>query len=398
MDKALMAMSLEEEDLPFDLLDLPEYSSCEKNVFSVIGRLLNPDCQKMANLILDMPRKWLKQDRVRGVALSKERFQFIFQTEQDMEEIMKKGLYCFNEWALAMEKWVDHPPSDYLQFVEIWVQIRNIPVNHYTEEAITAFGDIVGQVVEVAFDPTKSQSRGFVRVKIRFDVSKPLRKSKVINLPKGGGQVSIEYFYERVQKRCYSCQRLTHEQSVCPLIIKKRLDQAVDRRLGRESEKKIPELILKKDDPLYGVLKEEQVGIHPVLGRPKIAAEVLEGMRQYLMVVEGEERKIREERVKKSVADAECSLASQKSILRLEPPPVITRDTLKGKGIVFGYDSSDASTQSEMIKPNSQKLMSSAMLSGAGSSWALGNPTLNKINPNDEEGVAPLGLVLPDPK
>lgn len=36
MDKAMMAMSIaaEEEDVPFDLPDLPAFSSCESNEFS----------------------------------------------------------------------------------------------------------------------------------------------------------------------------------------------------------------------------------------------------------------------------------------------------------------------------------------------------------------------------
>lgn len=73
MDKAMMAMSLEEKDEPFVMPNLPQYRSCERNSRSLIGRLLNPACQKMAGLIHDMPRKWQKQGRVRGVALSKER-------------------------------------------------------------------------------------------------------------------------------------------------------------------------------------------------------------------------------------------------------------------------------------------------------------------------------------
>lgn len=78
MDKALMAMSLDEVDAPFEMPDLPQFSSCEKNVLSLIGRLLNPQSQSMSNLVYNMPRKWQKIGRVRGVALSLERFQFIF--------------------------------------------------------------------------------------------------------------------------------------------------------------------------------------------------------------------------------------------------------------------------------------------------------------------------------
>lgn len=97
MDKAMMALSLEEEDEPFVLPNLPQFQSCERNARSLIGRILNPDCQKMPGLILDMPRKWQKQGKVRGVTLSKERFQFIFDHEHDLLEVLEKGVHTFND-------------------------------------------------------------------------------------------------------------------------------------------------------------------------------------------------------------------------------------------------------------------------------------------------------------
>lgn len=62
------------------------------------------------------------------------------------------------------------------------MQIRNILVNHYTKEAIEAFGDILRKVDVVAFDPTKAQSHDYVKVRVFFDVSRPVRKTKMINL------------------------------------------------------------------------------------------------------------------------------------------------------------------------------------------------------------------------
>lgn len=71
MDKAMMALSLEEENKPFDMPNLLQFKSSERNSRSLIRRILNPDIQKMSGLIHDMPRKWQKQGRVRGFALSK---------------------------------------------------------------------------------------------------------------------------------------------------------------------------------------------------------------------------------------------------------------------------------------------------------------------------------------
>ncbi|CAL9230554.1 unnamed protein product [Arabidopsis halleri] len=130
IDKILMELSLEDEDEPFNLPDLPQFSSTMVNSLSLIGRLLNPDSQKVSDIVFNMPRKWQINDRVRGVALSKERFQFIFKYEHDLEEIFKKGVHTYNQWALAIDKWIETPPPDYLQFIPIWV-------------------------IEVDFDPTK---------------------------------------------------------------------------------------------------------------------------------------------------------------------------------------------------------------------------------------------------
>lgn len=87
------------------------------------------------------------------------------------------------------------------------------------------------------------------------------------------------------------------------------------------------------DDPLFGVLTDEQIGVDKETGRLKINPEVLQNMREYILASEGGERSVRKERVKKYVR--------QKTILRLEPPPKITTDVNKDKGIVFNVSGAE---------------------------------------------------------
>lgn len=210
---------------------LPQFKSFERISKSLIGRILNPDCQEMSSLILDMPRKWQKLGKVRGVALSKEHFQFIFDHEHDLLEILEKGVHTYNDWALAIDQWVEITPPDFLQFILICVQIRNIHVNYCTKEAITAFGELLGEVKVVAFDLDKPPSQDYVRVLIRFNVSRPLKKSRVVNLPERGSS-TIYFSYERIQKRCYYYQRFNHAKEVFPLLVRKRRELASERRHG----------------------------------------------------------------------------------------------------------------------------------------------------------------------
>lgn len=370
MDRALMEMSLEEVDEPFNMPDLPEFSSCERNELSLVGRVLNPACQSMKNLIRNMPRKWQKIGRVRGIALSEERFQFIFNSEHDLKEVLDKGVHTFNEWALAVDRWYENPPDDYLRFIPMWVQIWNLPINFYTAKAITALGELIGQVKEVAFDPKEPQVQGFVRVKVLFDVSRPLRRSKEINLP-NGGKVIVRFQYERVQKRCYECQRLTHENDFCPILIKKREDVAEARRSGKPIPKVVAPPVLKETDPLFGVLEEKQVGVDPNTGRPRIAPIVLEGMRQYLRVSSEEEKLLRVEKVKQTVGEVEKDPLAQKSILRLEPPPIVHLDLFKGKGLVFNYEKVEVSKKIEEKSQQGPKLMAAAIEEGFQRNWLV---------------------------
>lgn len=50
---------------------------------------------------------------------------------------------------------MENSPDDYLQFVPIWVQISQIPVNYYNIKALTTLGDLVGKTKVVDFDPSK---------------------------------------------------------------------------------------------------------------------------------------------------------------------------------------------------------------------------------------------------
>ena len=297
------------------------------------------------------------------MALSQERFQFIFNHEHDLEDVYNKGVHTFNDWALAIERWVEKPPPDYLNFVHIWVRLRNIPVNHYTAESISAFGDLVGQVVEVAFDPNIPHSNDYERVKIRLDVSKPLSKSKVINLPEGG-QATIMYEYERIQKRCFHCQRLTHEQTSCPFKLRTLRNQSNLAVFRKEGSLVAKEKVLKESDPLFSVLDDNQVGINPATGRQRIAEEVLDGMRQYLLAASVPEKLVREHRIKSSLADLWNDPIAQKSFRSLESIPVITKEIDKGKGPVFEYQSSVPSKLTPQSSGYQNKLLASAIQAG----------------------------------
>ncbi|KAL9830860.1 hypothetical protein AtNW77_Chr3g0194291 [Arabidopsis thaliana] len=76
-----------------------------------------------------MPRIWRLSSRVRGIALSQERFQFILNSDVDLDEILKTRVWTQDDWCVVMERWIEKPIDDYLMFIPVWIRLRNIPVN-----------------------------------------------------------------------------------------------------------------------------------------------------------------------------------------------------------------------------------------------------------------------------
>lgn len=50
--------------------------------------------------------------------------------------------------------------------------------------------------------------------------------------------------------------------------------------------------MLQETYPFFGIITEEQVGVDPHTGRVRIASEVLQGMRDYLLAVNRTEKGI----------------------------------------------------------------------------------------------------------
>ena len=111
------------------------------------------------------------------------------------------------------------------------------------------------------------------------------------------------FYYEKVQKRCYICQRLTHARDQCPLKTRFQANVDVDANPSSSSSGQQPPGSLSEKDPLFGILSDDQVGIHPISGRPRIAPEVLQEMRIYLLAANGEDRSVKEQRIISSIKE-----------------------------------------------------------------------------------------------
>ena len=315
LHKAIQAMSLEEEE-PLTLPDSPRFRVVDENQISLLGRLLNPDCQSMSRMIEYMPTAWRVYDRVRGIALSRDRFQFVFQREEDLQTVLNDRPWSYNHWAMALERWTSNPPQDFLQSIDVWIRIRNIPAIFFTAETMFKLASEVGVVEDIAYDPKVSHTKDYIRALVHFNTNKPAKAFRKLKVPKGG-TVAIEFEYEKIHKRCFHCLRLTHEKVRCPLL----------RKGGSSGNKASVGPRVQSGGPVITEPLDGPPGF-PVLF-PELSREDRKMAMLYISHADETERRARIERVKQGTEDNK--VASSVHLTR------ITKELDKGKGHVFSY-------------------------------------------------------------
>ncbi|KAJ4883866.1 hypothetical protein Rs2_33959 [Raphanus sativus] len=298
LQKAIQAMSLEEEE-PLTLPDSPRFRVIEENQLCLMGRLLNPDCQVMAKMIDFMPTAWRMIGRVRGIALSRDRFQFVFQREEDLLTVIKDGPWSYNYWAMVLERWSPNPPKDSLRMLDVWIRIRNIPAIFFKIETMYKLAAEVGKVEVVEYDPKASHTKEYIRALVHFDTDKPAKAARKLNVPEGG-TVTIKFEYEKIHRRCFHCLRLTHERTKCPVlrkdsIMEKEATAVPSRQTGGQ-------IITEPADGPPGF---------PVLF-PELSKEERRRATLYVSHPDETERRARIERVNQSIDD--CRMATSAEI------------------------------------------------------------------------------------
>jgi 14-3-3 protein epsilon len=125
-------------------------------------------------------------------------FLFQFAHPLDMEAVIKGGPWTFDNHLLVIEQvplgvQID---SISLQHVELWVQIHNLPTGLMKEKVGTTLANFIGRFVEYDKKNNSNCWRQYMRVKVRVDVSKPLKKDTLVkNIV--GEWCTVNFKYEK---------------------------------------------------------------------------------------------------------------------------------------------------------------------------------------------------------
>jgi 14-3-3 protein epsilon len=139
---------------------------------------------------------------VKGVTIKEAthgKFLFHFAHPLDMEAVLNGGPWTFDNNMLLLEQvqvgmQIDNIP---LVHTNIWVQIHNLPMGLMKENVGVRLANYIGSFVEYDKNNGSSFWRQYMRIRVKLDVRKPLKKdTKVTN--KEGQWCTVNFKYEKL--------------------------------------------------------------------------------------------------------------------------------------------------------------------------------------------------------
>lgn len=198
-----------EEDEPVRLPALDNSALISRFRLTLIGRTFHSGGRSTEAFLALMPSPgiWDLEGKIRGYDLGNGRFHFNFESEEDLQKVLKKRPCHFNKWTFSLERWALNFQEDLLSYVNFWVKVRGLPLRCWVAEAFKEIGDALGKVSEV--DAIEA------RILVAVDVTRPLKMKKRVVL-ENGDEVTVSLVYEKLHRYCFTCFMISHEERDCP--------------------------------------------------------------------------------------------------------------------------------------------------------------------------------------
>lgn len=143
-------------------------------------------------------------------------FVFQFAHEADVKRVLEGGPLAYENHLLLLQRILPggDPVNVVLNHVNLWVQVHNLPLGFMLELVAQHIGKKLGGFVEADPNNYNNTWRSFMRVRVSFDVTKPLKKSLNIK-QQGGDWKEVLLRYGRLPTFCFSCGKIGHGEKLC---------------------------------------------------------------------------------------------------------------------------------------------------------------------------------------
>ncbi|MBA0835848.1 hypothetical protein Goarm_008102, partial [Gossypium armourianum] len=150
-----------------------------------VGMFLTSSVVSFQAMRLTLANFWHPIERVSISNLGNKRFLFQFYFEVDVDKVEKNGSWNFISHLLVLHrlKEEEDPLSVQLNWVDFWMLIHDLPLGFMSEAVARQLGSFIGVFLEYDASTTQLGYKRIMRLNVRIDVRKPLKKKKQLTLP-----------------------------------------------------------------------------------------------------------------------------------------------------------------------------------------------------------------------
>lgn len=123
-----------------------------------------------------------------------------------MNWVLRGGSWSFDNTMLVFEEVPkeEEPRNVPMWHVNIWIQIYDLPTGFMTKAVNQQLGNFFGQFLEYDHKNNTSIWRELMRLRVRLDVRKPLKRKKKITM-RNEAYVIVSCNYEHLGDFCFTC-------------------------------------------------------------------------------------------------------------------------------------------------------------------------------------------------
>lgn len=219
IDQQMATLSIEDEENASFVLDEAIEENVNRFDLCLVGRLLtekNINVRAMKSKLADV---WKPVAGINIKEIGQEVFLFQFFRKEDMNWVMSGGPWSFDNVMLALKPVAagEDPTKVQTWFLNIWIQLYNLPMGYMLKSVGRQLENFFGEFLEYDSKNNAFIWRDCVRVRIRLDVCKPIKRKKKIT-KRDGSEFVVTCKYERLGEFCFICGMVTHTDRFCHVI------------------------------------------------------------------------------------------------------------------------------------------------------------------------------------
>ncbi|XP_052483725.1 uncharacterized protein LOC128039295 [Gossypium raimondii] len=181
-----------------------------------MGKIMATELPNREAMYRVLKSLWFTKEEVDFVALKDGVIIVKFGCQEDRSRILNLSPWLFDRCLFSLlpfEKGKELESYEF-QFVPFWVRIYNIPIELMDRQTALDVGNTIGVLVAIDWKDRFGSWTEFMRLKVKIDVSKPLRRIVKFADKDGNERISL-LKYERLLDFCHSCGIIGHTLKVC---------------------------------------------------------------------------------------------------------------------------------------------------------------------------------------